>query len=88
MVVRQDYEPAPSDYFILKTSFRMPIKKWLGANKPEIVNRAKQFGVYDEVIKEKIDANEIVAQGFKGPDVGAQISRIQDEIIEKILHSR
>ena len=85
---RQDYEPAPSDYFILKTSFRMPIKKWLGANKPEIVNRAKQFGVYDEVIKEKIDANEIVAQGFKGPDVGAQISRIQDEIIEKILHSR
>ena len=81
---RHPYPEKVDTRFLLKLSFKMPICNWLGANNFRTVQLARKFNIYDTGLK-KIDGNDLMNLGFSGIDIGAEIERRQDEMVENIL---
>ena len=78
----------PSDGELLKIALDKPLKSWLGLNSPSLIKRAKNLGVYEAKFEPAIDTAEILKQGFKGAQIGAEIRRRQDLAIDKFLNEK
>ena len=87
----QLYNEKADARFLLKLSFKIPIKEWLGANTLEIVKTAKELGVYERAMKNlgiSLNGYDVIRDGFQGTAVGVEINRRQDEIVEQILEGK
>lgn len=87
----QPYNEEADARFLLKLSFKIPIKEWLGANTLEIVETAKELGVYERAMKNlgiSLNGYDVIRDGFQGIAVGVEINRRQDKIVEQILEGK
>ena len=82
------FEGHPSDKDLLKIALDKPLKSWLGLNSPSLIKRAKNLGVYEAKFEPAIDTAEILKQGFKGAQIGAEIRRRQVLAIDKFLNKK
>lgn len=88
---KQPYDEEADARFLLKLSFKMPIKEWLGANTLEIVETAKELGIYERAMKDlgiSLNGYDVIRDGFKGIAIGVELGRRQDKIIEQILEGK
>lgn len=75
----------PSDKELLEVALKMPLKSWLGCYDETRVRRAKELGAYEIKFDSGVNASEIVAKGFAGAAIGAEILRRQNLAIDTFL---
>ena len=52
-----------------------PIKEWLGNYKAGIVERAKRFGIYDEIFKGSVTISKVIEDGFEKEEIKKEYRR-------------
>ena len=70
-----------SDKELIMIAIDMPIKKWLGNYKKDIVERAKQLGIFEEAYSGGITIAQVIEDGFTKEDIKKEYRR---RIMEKI----
>lgn len=70
-------------------ALQMPIKDWLGAINPHIINTAKNYNIYNKCVQTNVDVQEIIKEGFEKEEIGLELQRrkikfIHDKIIDNI----
>lgn len=58
------FDKIPSSKKLLEIAMHIPIKKWLGNYRPQIVRKAKEFGCFDEVFTGGVNIQDIINDGF------------------------
>lgn len=84
-VIKEPFFIDVSDAELLEIAIKTPISQWLGAYKLKIIQRAKKFGVYEEKFNCDVKSSYVVKAGFKGKDIGDEISRLQKQKIKEFL---
>jgi tRNA nucleotidyltransferase (CCA-adding enzyme) len=70
-----------SDKELLTIAIDMPIKDWLGSYKKEIVERAKNLKIYDNIFDGGITISQVIKDGFEKEEIKKEYRR---RVMEKI----
>ncbi|WP_024955620.1 CCA tRNA nucleotidyltransferase [Sulfurospirillum arcachonense] len=72
-----------NDKELLIIAIDMPIKKWLGNYKKEIITRAKKLDIYESIYTGGITIQNIIADGFEKEDIKIEYRRRVIRTIEE-----
>lgn len=87
-IMHEPYYKDPTDENLLEISLIMPLKEWLGLNSKNLVDRAKNLGIYDEKFKSKVDSKSVIDDGFMAKGIDLEIKRRQNLEISEYLKSK
>ncbi|MBL0702721.1 MAG: CCA tRNA nucleotidyltransferase [Sulfurospirillum sp.] len=69
------YKNGVSDKELFIIAINMPIKKWLGNYKKDVIKRAKKFDIYHEVFSGGVTIAKVIKDGFKKENIKDEYKR-------------
>ena len=72
-----------SDEMLLHVSLEMPISQWLGNYRSGVKERAKTFGIWDEIFTGDVSVQEVIADGFEKEAIRYELKRRRIEKIKQ-----
>jgi len=58
------FDKIPSSKKLLQIAMHIPIRKWLGNYHPQVVQKAKELGCFDEVFTGGVNIQDVINDGF------------------------
>jgi len=72
-----------SDKELVTLAIDLPIKKWLGNYKKDVLKRAKKLGIYEDVFSADIEIAQVIKEGFEKEEIKIEYKKRVMEKIER-----
>jgi tRNA nucleotidyltransferase (CCA-adding enzyme) len=79
------FDNIPSDYELYIIAMQKPLKDWLGNYDVQIIKRAKELGIYEEIYTGGIDIQDVINDGFTKAEIKKEYTRRLLESIRERL---